>query len=419
MEENKKNRRKINQIFKSKSVVGSLVLAIVAVISVVALGFNNSSYAIPEVSSRSLGDKFTTNEPGDRIISDTEFTVLPYSTTIDGKDFQLFCLEHTVDFKSGVEYNKSDGIEDYGLLYVMASIEFRSNNDATFKALDQNLKTWISQAAIWMYLYELEDITDDGVDNDSVSADNIHYLSNVVGADGSINELEAIKTAKGVYVDDGEIPVYHTLEGTKAEKSEVQVLTTTLYDAYIKGLVTTALANRNVPNKELIISFDDEISITQDEKYYQTSAVTVAGTPSDNFNGYELTIESAPEGTFAVDVNGNKIEDMSNLGVNDKVYFRIPVANVTEENKLIKFDVTGSFNSYEGFYYKVDGGQTISSVDVQTNNISKGDEISLDYTPSVPDTGMSTAQTVYFIGLIILLSGIGIIYANVKPEESL
>ena len=170
---------------------------------------------------------------------------------------------------------------------------------------------------------------------------------------------------------------------------------------------------------QLLINVADEISITQDEKYYQTSAVTVAGSPSDNFNGYELKINKAPEGTFAVDVNGNKIEDLSNLGVNDKVYFRVPVANVTEENKLIEFSVTGVFSTYNGYYYKHDGGQTISSVDVTPSNISKGEDISLDYTPKVPDTGMSTAQTVYFIGLIILLSGIGIIYANVKPEESL
>ena len=210
----------------------------------------------------------------------------------------------------------------------------------------------------------------------------------------------------------------------KNQKMKIKLLTTTLYDAYIKDLVTVALQNRNTPNMQLLINVADEISITQDEKYYQTSAVTVSGNPSDNFNGYELKINKAPEGTFVVDVNGNKIEDLSNFGVNDKVYFRVPVANVTEDNKLIEFSVTGAFSTYNGYYYKYiddqnNAKQTISSVDIAPSNISKGDEISLDYTPKVPDTGMSTAQTVYFIGLIILLSGIGIIYANVKPEESL
>ena len=31
---------------------------------------------------------------------------------------------------------------------------------------------------------------------------------------------------------------------------------------------------------------------------------------------------------------------------------------------------------------------------------------------------MSTAQTIYFIGLIVLLCGVGIVYANAKPAES-
>ena len=69
-------------------------------------------------------------------------------------------------------------------------------------------------------------------------------------------------------------------------------------------------------------------------------------------------------------------------------------------------------------YYVAEDAQTIASVASIANNVNKGAEISLNYTPRVPDTGMSTAQTVYFVGLIILLSGVGIIYANVKPEES-
>ena len=43
--------------------------------------------------------------------------------------------------------------------------------------------------------------------------------------------------------------------------------------------------------------------------------------------------------------------------------------------------------------------------------------VDVNYTPDVPDTGMTTAQTIYFIGLIILLSGVGIIYATAKPQE--
>ena len=39
-------------------------------------------------------------------------------------------------------------------------------------------------------------------------------------------------------------------------------------------------------------------------------------------------------------------------------------------------------------------------------------------TPDVPDTGMGVAQTIYFMGLILLLSGVGIVYANAKPKTN-
>ena len=50
--------------------------------------------------------------------------------------------------------------------------------------------------------------------------------------------------------------------------------------------------------------------------------------------------------------------------------------------------------------------------------INKPLNIQLDYTPDVPDTGMGIAQTIYFMGLILLLSGVGIVYANAKPKTS-
>ena len=34
-----------------------------------------------------------------------------------------------------------------------------------------------------------------------------------------------------------------------------------------------------------------------------------------------------------------------------------------------------------------------------------------------PDTGISAGQTIYFVGLIVLLCGVGIIYANAKPTQ--
>ena len=168
----------------------------------------------------------------------------------------------------------------------------------------------------------------------------------------------------------------------------------------------------------LKINKTDTISVTSDEKYYQTAQISVDG--EENFNGYSVKLEAAPEGSFIVNANGNKLEDDNHMSGTDKFYIRVPVDKVNENNKIIKFSVTGSFTTLEGNYYFDEGNeyQTVAAVETVTNNVQTGAEIPLNYTPDVPDTGLSTAQTVYFIGLIVLLSGIGIIYANVKPSES-
>ena len=46
--------------------------------------------------------------------------------------------------------------------------------------------------------------------------------------------------------------------------------------------------------------------------------------------------------------------------------------------------------------------------------ISKGTDVEFVGTD---DTGMTTVQTIYFIGLIVLLCGVGIVYANAKPVQ--
>lgn len=408
-ENDKKYRHAISGSFGSKTVFVSLAVAIIVVMVAVVWGFSGSSYAIPDISY-SLPDTFKTQDVSKQYESDTGFSVFPYYT--DG-GIQVFCLEHMIDFVGLTDFTKGDAITDYGLLYLMANIYPNKNFD-TF--LHDGLQTWISQTAIWVYLYRVEDLANDGVVNNNVEEyidgeKNPHYISP--------EDLVRIQTARGVVdVDDTDLTYYTRNSATGGVSvGGVTAQDPLLYEV-IDDLVNRALNNRNVPNKNLSINFDNEVAVTQDNKYYQTSLVSVVGSPSDNFNGFELKLDSAPDGTFVVDANGQKIDDWTNLTATDKFYFRVPIDKVTESNKAIKFTVTGSFKTYEGNYYVAPGAQTITSVGTVNNNINKGAEIPLNYTPSVPDTGMSTAQTVYFIGLIILLSGVGIIYANVKPEES-
>ena len=71
---------------------------------------------------------------------------------------------------------------------------------------------------------------------------------------------------------------------------------------------------------------------------------------------------------------------------------------------------------YNGLRYAVKGEEAQTVTTVQFNRNSKDSGKDFDLAPA-PDTGISAGQTIYFVGLIVLLCGVGIIYANAKPTQ--
>ena len=258
---------------------------------------------------------------------------------------------------------------------------------------NEKTQTWLSQTAIWIYLKK------SGYDKQSEMTDaKINSITNETALHD--NQQNSLTNVNGKLYE-----VYKSNELT------------------INALIDKALTLKGQAATSLTVSKNsDTISVTSDEKYYQTDLISVAGSVSDEaigqFNGYKLTIKNAPDGTLIVDENGEEIKDLTNMVPGTKFYVRIPVDKVTEETKNVSISVEGSFKSFTGNRYVADGCQTITAVKTVNNNISQPLDIEINYTPDVPDTGMSTAQSIYFIGLIVLLCGIGIIYANVKPRKS-
>ena len=412
VEKSQKNQDK--KFFQSKSVIGTFALAVIAVAAIVIAGLNQTSYAIPD--EEEFPESFKTSYAKDSFLT-TDISggagFSPYYATYGNVTKQIFCMEHGVNFAADTTLNRKEAISDYGLLYLMANIypnvEFMDGS-ANRKAFSKEVQTWISQVAIWEYL----DATVTGED----ARKNIALTE---------NDKNFMEKAKAVCYGDETNPTCYKVDGTSYQSINGTGEGTTsndktFYEVYIKPIVDEAIANRSKPNKILKVNMADDITVTSDEKYYQSSEISVSADPSDSnsFHGYMVKLEEAPEGTIVVDPNGEEIKDLNNFSGSSKFYIRVPINKVTEENKTVKFSVTGSFSSYEGHYYKDDNGvaQTVSTVYQVNSNFQTGAEFTLNYTPEVPDTGLSTAQTVYFIGLIVLLSGLGIIYANVKPSES-
>lgn len=392
--QNKQKKSTFQQVFKSQlSQKLSVVMVLVSFFSFLLIGVTNVSYAaVTPIPDTGLGDSFTTGNPGTEIFGETgsgAFPVFMYSTSTG---IPIFCLERDIGYRGGVTMTKREQITDQGLLYVMAhTFPHVTFKDTQGNAFPDQVQTWITQVAIWQYLYET------GAANNATGS-------------GNVANIESTKTVTSIYWQDPELRTYR-VDGLNG------VSQATFYDTYIAPIVENAKQSNVTTNGTISMTLaNQEMTVTEDEKYYQTSLVTIAKSDPANFvtGSLEVSIKSAPEGTILVDENGQEIKDYSNL---EKFYVRIPVESVSEENKVVQLYATGTVRGYDGYYYKADGAQTVSTVFTNDVPTDTGLEIPINYTPEVPDTSMSIAQSIYFIGLVVLLCGVGIIYANTKPKQ--
>ena len=398
----KQQKTMFQQVFKRQlSKQLSVIMVFVAFLSFLLIGVTNVSYAAPEqITDDMLGDSFTTAAPVKRatgIGGADVFPVFMYSTT---NGYPIFCLERDIAFVAGTELIKEDPITDSGLLYIMAhTFPHEYFKDASGQNFPDEVQTWLTQATIWQYLYETGVDNNTGTDSSNTST-NIAAIQTVTSIEW-LNE-DHTATEGTCYVN-----------GCDAD----DISTATFYETYIAPKVAEAKQADVSANGTLTMSIaNQEISVTDDEKYYQTSLVTVSNTDKDSFvnESLKVSIDSAPDGTILVDSeNGQEIEDATGV---TSFYVRVPVDSVTEDNKVIRLSATGTFRGYSGYEYRGTDAQTVSSVFTTDVPNTTGLEIPINYTPEVPDTGMNLAQSIYFIGLVVLLCGVGIIYANAKPK---
>ena len=394
---NNNKQSTFQQVFQSqlsKKLTASMVL--VAFFSFLLIGVGNVSYAAPvTIPEDGLGDSFTTQlRENFRILGSASnnqtFTVEGYQSTTG---IPIFCLERNVGFAGDTVLTKSnDAITDQGLLYTMAKTyphEYFKYYGKDTQFPDQ-VQVWLTQAAIWQYLYE-------------------------TGADqnlGKPEELQTMQDVRSIYWEDDD--GYHVCDIDGCYTSDIQAdSTATFYDTYIAPIVKNAKQATSVNGQMTISKANDEMSMT-DDGYYQTSLITVSNTAPSNLVSFKVRIDGAPDGTIIVDEEGQEVEDTTGL---EKFYVRIPADKVTEDNKDMQIAVDGTFRGYEGYYYRATGAQTVSTVYTTDVPHTAYLPINITYTPEVPDTGMNLAQSIYFIGLIVLLCGVGIIYANTKPKQ--
>ncbi len=383
------------------SIVLSFAIAIFAVFSLATFGVvmnqgtDAISYAAP---AGTTGDTFTMDMP---LIEGQNIKVQIFDEESNGGNFfnvplyyantthtlPVFCVEHSKNAEHEAVYTKDGVVEDYGLLYILNN-SAANGVDLVGDAIPDGYKSYanalITQTAIWVYLSETH-------------ADKADHASH----DLSQENLNVIKNAKRLSFTTGTPGTY-----------DLSVADMNLYNTYIAPLVTAAKAASGV--KKLSVSINsDSLSKTDDGKFYLSDVITVNGNPAKDLISYDVTISGVEEATI-VDENGEALS-ATNITPGKKFRVKVPAEKVTETVQTATVNVKGRFNTLTGNYYTSGNLQKVVSVTGTTTDVSDG--VTVEFV-GAPDTGMNAAQTIYFIGLIVLLCGVGIVYANAKPVES-
>ena len=385
MEEN--NNKKGKKSVVNASVILSFAVAIFAIFSIAMAGLSlNQKTGISYAAPTELPDNFT-------------FNILDGGTDIEGTDgvgnfnapmyvanndvnSPIFCVEHNTNVNDGESYTSGEAINDYGLLYLLNNSY--ANGVRVTNATDVYVEGWVTQVAIWMYLYETDPTATQTTSKNYISPEDVNIIKNT-------NKLVAYNSTRT-----NSVVIY---QGEK------------LYPTYIKPLVDKAKAASDVAVLN-VSKASDEISMSEDKKFYFSALITVTGDPSSALKNYTISLNGI-DGAKAVDEDGNELTGTVTPGT--KFYVRIPAEKVTKEVQKVVVSVAGKFTTLEGKYYNAAGNyQRVVSVKTGEKTISKGTEVEFVGTD---DTGMNTVQTIYFIGLIVLLCGVGIVYANAKPVQ--
>ena len=306
---------------------------------------------------------------------------------------QAFCIERkykTVDEDSygtteTVRSGQKDFSNDSGLIYLLSLGKKGSSITGKGAAADG----YVLQSAIWYYLYK------EANNQGAYAIYDTNYTP--TGSTQVLNDLTVMNTDNIVIqsMDDLSAP-FIKIEGFKSKVQEL----------YNKAKAAVA------PNVSVSVA-DGKSTLTDDKKFYQSPLITVVGTPAESFDNYSVKITGIDDMTV-VNENGQEIsKDAITAGT--KFYVRIPAEKVTKESQTVKIDVEANFQG-TGVSYNISKSddathQRLGSLSAKP--ISSGAEFVV-----TPDTGMNVAQTIYFVGLIVLLCGVGIVYANAKPVEA-
>ena len=406
----------------------SFAVAIFAVVSLVAAGVSGFSYALPE-NVVTLPDSFTGVEEESFYMQDTYTNqAVDYHYYQNGSTkVPLICLQRNVDFAPGsftkVNDDSSVASEDVGLLYLLANLAPNATIEYPGLSISGDKKTyldfWVSQMTVWYYLNGKDDANTGGT-TDITQFPNVKWVG--IGQ----NEIDILPAPSASNPNPTCDNTSYCLGYTDASKTIYE--TATVNGKTIKQLVETAKTKTGIPFSISLSDGEGTITTDADKKFYFSPLYTVVSSIDNSvgeLTSYKITVtatdkdgESVDVGAVVTDKDGNVKENITNLTPAElsTFYVRVPAEKV-DKNVTVHVGIMGNFRMYDGARYKVASAsvsQEVTTVGFTNKSTPAGKDF--DLAPA-PDTGINAGQTIYFIGLIVLLCGVGIIYANAKPAK--
>ena len=293
------------------------------------------------------------------------------------------------------------------LLYLLSN--FYSNDGSNRNlAVDPRVSAFIKQAAIWIYITKTDK----------------HNYTDVLTADPSDIEKDGT-VLLSLY--DGDLTGAKIGFISRSSNSS-EYLTTeqvNIVSEKIRNLVNDALAQTGATD----IGLAKEGEITQNDQGNYQITYKITSNAGDLID-YEVSVTDesgqpfSSENVWVAAEEGNRITDDTEVcnenSCIDKITIVVNKDIITEVGKNYVFNVgvNAEFAGLDGGIYEAleNPGSYQKVVSVYAANTS--DYASDEFAIIIDNTGMTTAQTIYFIGLVVLLCGIGIVYANAKPAES-
>ena len=406
--QNQKQTRQTKKTFNMLNVtVGlSFAIAFIAIASILLVVAFKPSYSYESLDTLPESVKAQTIDKhlkGNNAQVATFLFKLQYGN--DNKTSRGICLEYGVAYGgNGAVLTQDGSIEDVGLIYLIqrldeigAQIEsdYSSNNNfgcTSSSCSGEDIAAWVKQNAVWAYQAEKL-----GTTNPEVYVSDFDY--NAIKTSTSVSSNSDLREVYNCPGDEAWFDHY----GVSAAVSEALTKNGTLDDVSI----TLSVANEG--NSQWVESGD----------FYRTGKINVEtlGASSNSVSATLNGIDNAKLYGCPASGDCSEIKDLTNISLTSYDHFRIyvPKDAVSTEKKNVTVVFNYNFDVISGYYYKANGHQTVTMLGTLPKEVSKGLDFSI---VKVPDTATDISGTIYVVGLIVLLSGLGILYINVRKQKT-